>query len=132
MHGQTHFRESGVYDLCKCCCTDDFAVGRHRVDNCDSDAAIQRGLSRARRPQKDAGQSHAQSASVIGLLFVLTDPSLALAQWLFWGYVVTRLLHFVVYGTGQIHDIRATFWTIGSVIIIAMCVMVLKASFSLV
>jgi glutathione S-transferase len=64
---------------------------------------------------------------VIGLLFVLTGPSLALAQWLFWGYVVSRLLHFLVYGTGQIHDIRATFWTIGSVIIIAMCVMVLRA-----
>lgn len=67
---------------------------------------------------------------VIGLLFVLTAPSLALAQWLFWGYVVARLLHFVVYGTGQIHDIRATFWTIGSAIIIAMCVMVLKAGLS--
>ncbi|HSF78881.1 MAG TPA: MAPEG family protein [Steroidobacteraceae bacterium] len=69
---------------------------------------------------------------VIGLLFVLTGPSLVLAQWLFWGYVVARLLHFVVYGTGQIHDIRATFWTIGSVIIIAMCVMVLKAGLSFV
>ena len=69
---------------------------------------------------------------VIGLLFVLTGPSLVLAQWLFWGYVVARLLHFVVYSTGQIHDIRATFWTIGSVIIIAMCVMVLKAGLSFV
>jgi glutathione S-transferase len=64
---------------------------------------------------------------VVGLLFVLTGPSLALAQWLFWGYVVSRLLHFIVYGTGQIHDIRATFWTIGSVIIVAMCVLVLQA-----
>ena len=69
---------------------------------------------------------------VIGLLFVLTGPSLVLARWLFWGYVVTRLLHFVTYGTGQIHDIRATFWTIGSAIIIAMCVIVLKAGLSFV
>jgi len=67
----------------------------------------------------------------IGLLFVLTGPSLALARWLFWGYVVARLLHFVVYGTGQIHAIRATFWTIGSAIIIAMCLMVLKEGLSL-
>lgn len=68
----------------------------------------------------------------IGLLYVLTGPSLVLARGLFWGYVVSRLLHFIVYGTGQIHDIRATFWTVGSAIIIAMCVMVLKASLSFV
>lgn len=64
---------------------------------------------------------------IIGLLFVLTDPSVALAKWLFFGYAASRLLHFLAYATAQIHDIRATFWTIGSVIIIAMSVMVLQA-----
>ena len=34
---------------------------------------------------------------VAGLLFVLTNPSLALARWLLYGYVVSRLLHFVAY-----------------------------------
>ena len=68
---------------------------------------------------------------LIGLLFVMTGPSLVLAQWLFYGYVVSRLLHFLAYATAQVHDIRATFWTIGSVILIAMCVMVLQAGWAL-
>src|ERR1700736_1808748 len=32
---------------------------------------------------------------VVGLLFLLTKPSLLLAQCLFYGYVATRLAHFV-------------------------------------
>jgi len=55
-----------------------------------------------------------------GLLFILTGPSLALAQWLLYGYVVSRLLHFGAYLTAQTHDVRATFWTIGSLILIFM------------
>ncbi len=55
---------------------------------------------------------------VAGLLFVLTDPSLTLARWLFYGYVASRLLHFAAYFTAQTHDMRATFWTIGSLILI--------------
>jgi glutathione S-transferase len=57
---------------------------------------------------------------VAGFLYVFTNPSLLLAQWLFYGYVVSRLLHFAAYFTGQVHDVRATFWTVGSVIIIFM------------
>jgi glutathione S-transferase len=53
-----------------------------------------------------------------GLLFVLAEPSLRLAQWLLYGYVVSRLLHFAAYFTGRTHDTRATLWTIGSVILI--------------
>jgi glutathione S-transferase len=59
---------------------------------------------------------------VVGFLFVLTGPSLLMAQWLFYGYVVSRLLHFGAYVTGQIHDVRATFWTVGSLILIFMTV----------
>jgi glutathione S-transferase len=62
---------------------------------------------------------------VAGLLFVLTHPSLVVAQWLFYGYVVSRLLHFGAYSTGQIHEVRATFWTVGSLILIYMTVRVL-------
>ena len=65
---------------------------------------------------------------VAGFLFVLTDPSVQLAKWLFYGYVLSRVGHFLVYATAQIHEIRATFWTIGSVIIIAMSILVLKAA----
>ena len=57
---------------------------------------------------------------VAGFLYVLTGPPLWLAQVLLYGYVVSRLLHFGAYFTGQIHDIRATFWTIGSLILIYM------------
>jgi len=32
--------------------------------------------------------------------------------------VLSRVLHFVAYLTAQTHDVRATFWTIGSVILI--------------
>jgi glutathione S-transferase len=55
-----------------------------------------------------------------GLLYVLTSPSLRLAQVLLYGYVISRLLHFVAYLTAQSHEVRATFWTIGSVILIFM------------
>lgn len=55
-----------------------------------------------------------------GFLFVFTEPSIQTAQILFYGYVVTRLLHFAAYFTAQTHDVRAALWTPGSVIIIYM------------
>lgn len=67
---------------------------------------------------------------IIGLLFVMTGPALILARWLFYGYVVSRVLHFLAYASAQIHEIRATFWTIGSVILIAMSIMVLQAGWA--
>jgi glutathione S-transferase len=51
-----------------------------------------------------------------------------MAQWLLYGYVVSRLLHFAAYFTGQIHDICATFWTIGSLILIYMTARTLLAA----
>ena len=63
-----------------------------------------------------------------GFLYVLTQPSLMLAQWLFYGYVASRLLHFAAYFTGQIHDIRAATWTVGSLILIYMTVRTLLAA----
>lgn len=62
---------------------------------------------------------------VAGFLYVLTGPPLGLAQALLYGYVVSRLLHFAAYVTGQIHEVRATFWSLGSLILIYMTVMVL-------
>ncbi len=66
---------------------------------------------------------------VAGLLFVLTDPPLVLAQILIWTYVVARAAHFVAYITAQLHDIRATFWTFSSLSIVAMVVYVLVSLF---
>jgi glutathione S-transferase len=55
-----------------------------------------------------------------GLLFVLIEPPLHLAQILLWTYVASRTLHFLAYLTAQLHDVRATLWTISSVSILAM------------
>jgi uncharacterized MAPEG superfamily protein len=59
---------------------------------------------------------------VAGLLFVFTQPPLWVAQWLFFGYVATRLAHFWAYFTAKPHEVRATFFSIGSLIIIGMAV----------
>lgn len=63
-----------------------------------------------------------------GFLYILTDPSLTLARWLFYGYVVSRLLHFAAYLTAQAHDVRAPLWTVGSLILIFMTVRTLLAA----
>lgn len=60
-----------------------------------------------------------------GFLYVLTAPPLWLAQLLFYGYAVLRLLHFAAYFTAQTHDLRAALWTPSSLIIIFMAVRVL-------
>jgi len=63
-----------------------------------------------------------------GFLYILTRPPLLLAEWLLYGYVVSRLLHFAAYFTGQIHEVRAMFWTIGSLILIFMAFRTLLAA----
>lgn len=55
-----------------------------------------------------------------GFLYVLTQPSLLQAQVLLYGYVVSRFLHFAAYATARTHDVRATLWTVGSLIIVFM------------
>lgn len=55
-----------------------------------------------------------------GLLFVSTGPALWLAQWLLYGFVAARAAHALAYGTGQSHEMRATFYSIGSLIVIYM------------
>lgn len=62
---------------------------------------------------------------VAGLLFVLAEPPLILAQIVLWGFVVSRAAHFVAYATAQLHDLRATLWTVSSLSVITMVVYVL-------
>ncbi|MBR9868720.1 MAG: MAPEG family protein [Oceanospirillales bacterium] len=59
---------------------------------------------------------------VAGLLFVLSEPPLVLAHALLWGFVVSRAAHFIAYVTAQLHDVRATLWTISSISVITMAV----------
>ena len=67
---------------------------------------------------------------VARLLFVLTDPSLLLTRWLLYGFVAARLLHFAAYFTAQTHDMRASLWTPGSLILIFMTCRTLLAALS--
>ena len=65
---------------------------------------------------------------VAGFLYVLTQPTLWLAQLLLYGYVVSRLLHFAAYLTARSHDMRAALWTVGSLILIFMTARTLFAA----
>ena len=57
-----------------------------------------------------------------GLLFVIAAPPLWLAQLLMYGFVVARAGHFWAYGTAQSHEVRSTFYTFGSLIVIYMAI----------
>ena len=59
---------------------------------------------------------------VAGLLFVLAEPPLVLAHVLLWGFVVSRAAHFIAYATVQLHDVRATLWTVSSISVITMVI----------
>lgn len=65
---------------------------------------------------------------VAGFLYVLSGPSLTEARWLLYGYVVSRLLHFAAYLTARTHDLRATLWTVGSLILVYMTIRALVAA----
>lgn len=64
-----------------------------------------------------------------GILFVLVEPPLLLAQILIWTYVAARAAHFVAYTTAQIHDIRAFCWTWSSLSVIGMAIYTLTQAF---
>ena len=66
---------------------------------------------------------------VAGLLYVTTMPPLWLAQVLFYGFVVTRLAHFVAYYSAQNHEVRAALWTPGSLVIIFLAGASLASAF---
>ena len=57
---------------------------------------------------------------IAGLLFVVAAPPLWLAQGLMYGFVAARAAHAVAYATKRSHEVRATFYTIGSLIVIYM------------
>jgi len=59
---------------------------------------------------------------IAGLLFVWTQPALWVAQWLLFGFVAARLAHFWAYVAAKPHEVRATFFSIGSLIVIGMAV----------
>lgn len=64
----------------------------------------------------------------IGLLFVAVKPPYWLAAVLMGIFVIARLVHTVVYATAQRHEVRATPYTIGSLVVIVMALYVLVAA----
>jgi glutathione S-transferase len=62
-----------------------------------------------------------------GLIFVAAAPPLWLAQALMYGFVAARAAHAVAYATARSHEVRATFYTVGSLIVMAMAVYALVA-----
>lgn len=61
----------------------------------------------------------------VGLLFVVAAPPLWLAQVTLYGFVLARLAHGFAYATAQSHEVRATFYTVGSLMTAYMAVHVL-------
>jgi len=61
----------------------------------------------------------------VGLLFAATEPPLPVAQIMMYGFVLARGFHTLAYATKQSHEVRATFYTLGSLAVIYMAVHVL-------
>jgi glutathione S-transferase len=55
-----------------------------------------------------------------GLIFVAVGPSLLLAHILMYGFVGARALHAIAYATKRSHEVRALFYSFGSLAVIAM------------
>jgi len=66
-----------------------------------------------------------------GLLFVAVDPPFLLASILMATFVIARLFHTVAYATAQRHEVRATLFSVGSLVVIFMALYVLVAVFLL-
>lgn len=86
-------------------------------------------VERARRMHRNDGENIPLFLAA-GVLFVASAPSVVLASWLMYGYVASRLAHFAAYATAQNHEVRASFYTIGTLIIVAMVVYSLHAAFA--
>jgi glutathione S-transferase len=63
-----------------------------------------------------------------GLVFVAAGPSYLLANILMYSFVGARLAHTLAYATKQSHEVRATLYTIGSVVVVAMAAYILAVA----
>jgi len=84
-------------------------------------------VERARRMHRNEGENTPYFLAA-GFIFVAASPPFWLAAVLLYGYIVARVLHFWAYATAQIHDVRATFYTAGTVSIAAMAIYALSAA----
>jgi len=84
-------------------------------------------VERARRMHRNEGENTPLFLAA-GLLFVAAAPPLALASVLMYGYVAARLAHAYAYITERDHEVRATCFTIGALLTVAMVVYALAAA----
>ena len=63
-----------------------------------------------------------------GLLFVTVAPPPWIAVLLFALFVLSRLAHTWAYATARNHEIRASFYSIGSIVVMLMALWVLLAA----
>jgi glutathione S-transferase len=89
--------------------------------------ALNPDVDRSRRIQRN-DLENIPGFLAIGLIFVLISPPLAAARWLMYGFVAARLAHTIAYSTAQRHELRAVFYSVASLIVIAMAVWVLIAA----
>ena len=63
-----------------------------------------------------------------GLIFVAVAPPAWIATLLFAVFVLARLAHTWAYATAQNHEVRASFFSVGSIVVIVMALWVLLAA----
>ncbi len=81
-------------------------------------------VERSRRMQRNDLES-IPAFLAIGLVFVTTEPPFWLAVLLFALFVLARLAHTLAYATAQNHEVRAAFYSVGSIVVIVMALWVL-------
>jgi uncharacterized MAPEG superfamily protein len=86
-------------------------------------------VERARRMHRNEGENTPLFLAA-GLLFVAASPPVMLAAVLMYGYVAARCAHAWAYITERDHEVRATFFTLGALLTVAMTVYALGVALS--
>ena len=94
-----------------------------RPDQLDPQPAVER----SRRMQRN-DLENIPAFLAAGLLFVAVAPPAWIALLLFALFVLSRLAHTWAYATAQNHETRATFYSVGSIVVILMALWVLLAA----
>jgi uncharacterized MAPEG superfamily protein len=84
-------------------------------------------VERSRRMQRNDLES-IPAFLAAGLLFVAVAPPAWIAVLFFTLFVLSRLAHTWAYATAQNHEVRATFFSVGSIVVMFMALWVLLAA----
>jgi uncharacterized MAPEG superfamily protein len=84
-------------------------------------------VERSRRMQRN-DLENVPAFLAAGLLFVAVAPPPRIAVLLFALFVLSRLAHTWAYATARNHEVRATFFSVGSIAVILMALWVLLAA----